>query len=308
MIRGCQKVVSKRVVLADAPRNESRNKGTFGCSPRTTNGTRVRSHVPPERKPERGHMGQNRPFTKPPFYKTALLSPQWNEAWRCPENSHNPSPNSLPFFSGVRTMVVSKKVVLADVPGPQNRNEGTKKRREVPIIESTKQGTTVPKTGTRAHSPKPPLLQNFPFTNSWFLPPESYKVVAAISLWGMSGVSLLGAHVGLLLSSLPTPQKLVGENFCLSTGTSWWEIILAEMQNCGNFGGPHLRPANHLIKANHPRFPHFPSFCRPHFPELSRFSTFSCCRLSPDHCHPGRNCYKIIPWNNYFCNTFVVFF
>ena len=56
--------VSKRVILADVsperkpergyirmfPRNENRNKGTFGCSARTNTGTRVRSHVPPERK------------------------------------------------------------------------------------------------------------------------------------------------------------------------------------------------------------------------------------------------------------------
>ena len=50
------------------PRNENRNEGTFRCSPRTKTGTRVRSHVPPERKPERGHIRQNHPFTKPPFH------------------------------------------------------------------------------------------------------------------------------------------------------------------------------------------------------------------------------------------------
>ena len=50
------------------PRNEHQNEGTtFGCSPRTKTGTRVRSHVPPGRKPERGHIRQNHPFTKPPF-------------------------------------------------------------------------------------------------------------------------------------------------------------------------------------------------------------------------------------------------
>ena len=38
------------------PRNENRNEGTFGCSPGTKTGTRVRS-------------------PKPPFYQTALLSP-----------------------------------------------------------------------------------------------------------------------------------------------------------------------------------------------------------------------------------------
>ena len=65
-----KRVVSKRAVLADVPperkpergyvrifpRNENRNEGTFACSPGTKIGTRV--HSP-----------------KPPFYKTALLSP-----------------------------------------------------------------------------------------------------------------------------------------------------------------------------------------------------------------------------------------
>ena len=38
------------------PRNENRNEGTFACSPGTETGTRVRSDVPPERKPERGYV------------------------------------------------------------------------------------------------------------------------------------------------------------------------------------------------------------------------------------------------------------
>ena len=50
------------------PRNETRNKVTFGCSPGTKTGTRVRSHAPPERKRERGHIRQNHPFKKPPFH------------------------------------------------------------------------------------------------------------------------------------------------------------------------------------------------------------------------------------------------
>ena len=36
------------------------------CSAGTKTGTRVRSHVPSERKPERGYIRQNHPFTKPP--------------------------------------------------------------------------------------------------------------------------------------------------------------------------------------------------------------------------------------------------
>ena len=56
------------------PRNENWNEGTFGssppigCSPGTKTGTRARSHVPPERKPERGHIRQNHLFGKPPFW------------------------------------------------------------------------------------------------------------------------------------------------------------------------------------------------------------------------------------------------
>ena len=50
--------------------NESRNEGTFGWSPRTKNGTSVRSHVPPEWKTRtRVHT------PKSPFYETALLFP-----------------------------------------------------------------------------------------------------------------------------------------------------------------------------------------------------------------------------------------
>ena len=49
------------------PQNENRSEGTFGCSPGTKTGTRVRSHVPPKRKPERGYIQHNHPFTTPPF-------------------------------------------------------------------------------------------------------------------------------------------------------------------------------------------------------------------------------------------------
>ena len=49
------------------PRNENRNEGIGGCSPGTKTGTRVHSHVLLERKPERGYICQNHPFTKPPF-------------------------------------------------------------------------------------------------------------------------------------------------------------------------------------------------------------------------------------------------
>ena len=60
---------------------------------------------------------------------------------------------------GVRKRVVSKRVVLADVPetpktgtrAQKNRNEGTKKRND---------GTKKKKNGKRAHSPKPPFINN----------------------------------------------------------------------------------------------------------------------------------------------------
>ena len=69
-VGGSQKVVSRRVVLADVPRYQkpergyirmfpganTRNEGTFGCSLVS--------------KPERGYIRQ-----KPPFYETALLFP-----------------------------------------------------------------------------------------------------------------------------------------------------------------------------------------------------------------------------------------
>ena len=53
------------------PRNENRNEGTFGCSPGTITGTMVCSHVPPER----GHIRQNHPFTKPPFLTNPGTTP-----------------------------------------------------------------------------------------------------------------------------------------------------------------------------------------------------------------------------------------
>ena len=58
------------------PRNENSNKGTFGCSPGTKTGTRVHSDVPPERKPERGHVRMfpwNENRNEGTFAKTTLL-------------------------------------------------------------------------------------------------------------------------------------------------------------------------------------------------------------------------------------------
>ena len=55
------------MVLAGVPRHENGKECTFGCSPGTKAGTRVRSHVPPERKLERGHIRQNHPLRNPPL-------------------------------------------------------------------------------------------------------------------------------------------------------------------------------------------------------------------------------------------------
>ena len=75
------------------------------------------------------------------------------------------------LFSGVRKRVVSKRVVLADVPGPQklkSRNEGTKTSVPGPTNRNkgTKNGTTVKKNGKRAHLPKPPFFKTALFLSS----------------------------------------------------------------------------------------------------------------------------------------------
>ena len=88
-----------RSVIGGSQKGGFQKGGFGGCSPGTKTGTRVRSpkppfwkppfhfpvtlfgvdkrvvskrvvsaDVPPERKPERGYIRQNHPFTKPPFY------------------------------------------------------------------------------------------------------------------------------------------------------------------------------------------------------------------------------------------------
>ena len=47
---------------------KTRTRVRSDVPPERTTGTRVGSHVPLERKPERGHIRQNHPFMKPPFY------------------------------------------------------------------------------------------------------------------------------------------------------------------------------------------------------------------------------------------------
>ena len=65
-------------------------KGGFGgFSPAPKTGTRVNSHVPRYQKPERGHIRQNHPFTKPSFCQKNLCvrkkyCPQfWGWKWLC---------------------------------------------------------------------------------------------------------------------------------------------------------------------------------------------------------------------------------
>ena len=69
----------------------------------------VLADVPPERKPERGYVRQNHPFTKPPFYLPVSLF-------------------------GVDKTVVSKRVVLADVP-PERKPERGHVRQNHPFTK-----------------------------------------------------------------------------------------------------------------------------------------------------------------------------
>ena len=67
---------------------------------------------------------------------------------------------SRTIVSGLRKMVVSKRVVLADVPGHPKPEQATKKRHSAKNrSEGTRNRTMVPKTGTRAHSPKLPFYK-----------------------------------------------------------------------------------------------------------------------------------------------------
>ena len=60
------------------PRNEDRNEGTFGCSPRMKTGTRVHSHHPLERKPERGYIRQNHLLQNRPKLSKVRFPRSWN--------------------------------------------------------------------------------------------------------------------------------------------------------------------------------------------------------------------------------------
>ena len=69
---------------------------------------------------------------------------------------------NYPLFLGGSQKGGFQRAVLADVPGPKNRNWGTKTG--VPGPQKPERGKktpkneiTVQKTGTRAHSPKPPF-------------------------------------------------------------------------------------------------------------------------------------------------------
>ena len=92
------------------PRNEKRNEGTFGCSPGTKTGTRVRSHVPPERNRNEGYARQNHPFTKPLFYLGTEKVPQRNCVTKASKPlfywviTGNPLEWSRKFFGAVRAI------------------------------------------------------------------------------------------------------------------------------------------------------------------------------------------------------------
>ena len=71
---------------------------------------------------------------------------------------------------GVRKRVVSKRVALADVPGPQKPERGYKKRNDG--TENRKEGTKKRNGGTKNRNegtfPKTALLQNRPVVSSQF--------------------------------------------------------------------------------------------------------------------------------------------
>ena len=131
------------------PRNENQNEGTFGCSPGTKEGTRVRSHVPPERKPERGHVRQNHPFTKLPFYLPVIFARQLSLPKTCAFFHSNEllSPKVLDLddcFSSenptmIRVTLVCGRALQAGI-SPDLLRRPTK-------------------TGTRVLSPKPPFYE-----------------------------------------------------------------------------------------------------------------------------------------------------
>ena len=55
---------------------KNRNEGTFGCSRGTKNRNEATFGCSPvPKKPERGHIRQNHPFTKPPFCLLSKMEP-----------------------------------------------------------------------------------------------------------------------------------------------------------------------------------------------------------------------------------------
>ena len=82
-----------------------------GVDKRAVSKRAVFADVPPERKPERGYVCQNHPFTKPPLYLPVTLG-----------------------ISGVDKRVVSKRVVSADVP-PERKPERGYVRRNHPFTK-----------------------------------------------------------------------------------------------------------------------------------------------------------------------------
>ena len=76
-----RRVVYKRVVLADVPRNQKRERGYIQMFPGTKNRDEGTFGHSPYQKPERGYIRQNHPFTKPPvcFLSINCCSPSQAE-------------------------------------------------------------------------------------------------------------------------------------------------------------------------------------------------------------------------------------
>ena len=83
------------------PRNENGNEGTFG----TKTGTRVRTHVRPERQTGTRLHSLNHPFTKPPFcllskFKKKCRSPGQEKCWETCQHKFSWSSRQNDIYKG----------------------------------------------------------------------------------------------------------------------------------------------------------------------------------------------------------------
>ena len=144
-----KRVVSKRVVSADVPPERNRNEGTFAKTTLLETALLSPSEpfwcwqkggfqkggfggCSPERKPERGYVRQNHPFTKPPFYlsvsvqSVSICKGRWHQdAWNASVwGISPPSEGGLPLFGGCQKGGFPKGWFWRMLPRNENRKEG----------------------------------------------------------------------------------------------------------------------------------------------------------------------------------------